>query len=85
MDMIDPKYLKDLKPPRALLDQCYRVLLTDLEEPAWRIKKWAREHCQSFVWVELVDTSDVGYNYDNVWAFYFSEEADKILFALTWI
>jgi hypothetical protein len=82
--MIDPKYLKDLTPPRTLLDQCYQVLLPDSEEPLWRIKKWALEHCQSFIWAELVDTSDGDYNYDSVAAFYFSEEADKIMFALKW-
>ena len=83
--MIDPKYLKDLTPPRALLDQCYQVLLSNPEEPVWRIKKWARAHCQSFVWAELIDTSNVSYQYDNVSAFYFSEEADKIMFSLKWL
>ena len=82
--MINPKYLKDLTPPRSLLDQCHQVLLPDTEESMWRIKKWAQTHCQSFVWSELVDTSDVGYNYDSISAFYFSEEADKIMFALKW-
>jgi hypothetical protein len=48
------------------------------------MKKWAREHCQSFIWAELVDTSDVSYNYDSVSAFYFTTEADKIMFALKW-
>jgi hypothetical protein len=74
----------DLTPPRELLDQCYQVLLPDSEEPIWRIKKWAQAHCQSFIWAELVDTSDSDYNYDSVSAFYFSKEADKIMFALKW-
>jgi hypothetical protein len=74
----------DLTPPRELLDQCHRVFLSDPEEPMWRMKKWAREHCQSFVWAELVDTSDVSYQYDSVSAFYFSQEADKLMFALKW-
>jgi hypothetical protein len=82
--MIDPKYLKDLTPPRALLDQCYQVLLPDSEEPIWLIKKWARAHCQSFVWAELIDISDASYDYDSVSAFYFGKEADKIMFALKW-
>jgi hypothetical protein len=74
----------DLTPPRELLDQCYQVLLSDPTEPMWQMKKWARTHCQSFVWAELVDTSDVDYNYDSISAFYFSKEADKIMFALKW-
>jgi hypothetical protein len=82
--MIDPKYLKDLTPPRDLLDACFVVHLADPPVPMWKMKKWAREQCQSFVWAELVDTSDVSYNYDSVSAFYFGTEADKIMFALKW-
>jgi len=74
----------NLTPPRALLEQCHQVILSDPTEPMWRMKKWARTHCQSFVWAELVDTSDVSYDYDSVSAFYFIEEADKIMFALKW-
>jgi hypothetical protein len=74
----------DLTPPRELLNQCYQVLLSDPVEPMWQMKKWAQTHCQSFIWAELVDTSDGDYNYDSVSAFYFSEEADKIMFALKW-
>ena len=74
----------NLTPPQELLDQCHQVLLPDSEEPIRHIKKWARAHCQSFVWAELVDTSDVSYDYDSVSAFYFTEESDKIMFALKW-
>jgi hypothetical protein len=74
----------NLTPPRELLDQCYQVLLPDSEKPIWQLKKWAQAHCQSFVWAELVDTSDVSYQYDSVSAFYFIKEADKIMFALKW-
>jgi hypothetical protein len=70
----------DLTPPKHLLDQCYQVLLSDPAEPMWRMKKWARAHCQSFVWAESVDTSDVSYQYDSVSAFYFGKESDKLLF-----
>jgi hypothetical protein len=82
--MIDPKYLKDLSPPRNLLDACFSVQVSDSDIPMWKMKKWARDQCQSFVWAELVDTSDVSYNYDSVSAFYFTTEADKIMFALKW-
>ena len=82
--MIDPKYLKDLTPPRDLLDAYFVVHLADPPVPMWKMKKWAREQCQSFIWAELVDTSDVSYDYDSVVAFYFSTEADKIMFALKW-
>ena len=74
----------DLTPPQELLDQCHQVLLPDSEEPIWRIKKWARTHCQSFVWTELIDVSDHSYIHDEIAAFYFIDEADKIMFALKW-
>jgi hypothetical protein len=80
--MIDPKYLKNLTPPRKLLDQCHQVLLADPDDPVWRMKRWARKHCQSFVWAELVDTSDVSYEYDSVTAFYFGTESDKLMFMM---
>jgi len=47
--MIDPKYLKDLTPPRDLLDACFVVHLADPPVPMWKMKKWAREQCQSFI------------------------------------
>ena len=72
----------NITPPRDLLDQCYQVLLPDPPEPMWRMKRWAREHCKSYVWAELVDTTDVSYDYDSVCAFYFSDEQDKLMFTL---
>jgi hypothetical protein len=72
----------DLTPPQDLLDRCCQVILSDPVEPMWRMKKWARAYCQSFVWAELVDTSDVSYQYDSVSAFYFSEEKDALMFQL---
>jgi len=80
--MIDPKYIKDLTPPRDLLDQCHQVLLPDPPEPLWKMKRWSRTNCASFIWAELVDTSDVSYDYDSITAFYFGNEQDKLMFTL---
>jgi hypothetical protein len=80
--MIDPKYLKDFSPPRNLLDACFVVHLSDPTIPMWKMKRWARDHCKSYVWSELVDTSDVSYAYDSICAFYFGDEQDKLMFAL---
>lgn len=80
--MIDPKYIKNLTPPRDLLDQCHQVLLPDPLEPLWKMKRWARTNCASFIWAELVDTSDVSYDYDSITAFYFGNEQDKLMFTL---
>jgi hypothetical protein len=76
----------DLTPPRELLDQCHQVLINDenTDGAPWKMKRWASQHCQSFVWMEEQDVSDVSPNWDYIYAFYFYEEKDKILFALKW-
>jgi len=71
-----------ISPPRDLLDKCYQVLIPDHQEPLRKMKQWARQHCQSFVWMELIDTSDVSYTYDSVTAFYFGNEQDQLMFML---
>lgn len=71
-----------IEPPAELLAKCYQVLIPDHREPLWKMKRWARRHCQSFVWMELIDTTDVSYSYDSVTAFYFSEERDQLMFML---
>ncbi len=69
-----------MQPPQELLDKCYEILIPDPTTPTSTIKKWAIEHCQSFVYMEEVDAS----SYDIMYAFYFGSEADKIMFALKW-
>jgi hypothetical protein len=80
--MIDPKYIKDLTPPAEVLDACFVAYLPDPSTAFWRMKKWALNNCNSFIWAGLVDTSDFDYKYDNVTAFYFGEEQDKLMFML---
>jgi hypothetical protein len=48
------------------------------------IRAWAYAHCESFIWAEQMDTSDVSYEFDKVSAFYFYSEADATLFRLKW-
>ena len=74
----------DLTPPRELLDKCCQVLIDDeqLAEPPWKMKRWASQHCQSFVWMEEQDVSDVSPNWDYIYAFYFYEEKDALMFQL---
>jgi hypothetical protein len=48
------------------------------------IRAWAYAHCESFIWSESLDTSDVSYEFDTVSAFYFYSEADATLFRLKW-
>jgi hypothetical protein len=70
------------KPPDDLLAKCHRVLIGDPKTPYWRMKKYCRELDLSLVWNELIDTSDVSYEYDSVAAFYFIDEPDAVMFSL---
>jgi hypothetical protein len=74
----------DLTPPQELLDCCHRVLISDdkLSDRPWAMKKWALQHCQSYVWFEEQDVSDVSLQWDYIYAFYFYEEKDALMFRL---
>ena len=74
----------DLTPPQELLDKCIRVLITDekMLDPPHKMKRWALEHCQSFVWMEETDVSDNSIRWDYIYAFYFYEEKDALMFQL---
>jgi hypothetical protein len=48
------------------------------------MKQWCWDLGLGIVWSELMDTSDVSYNYDSVAAFYFMSGADVTAFTLRW-
>ena len=82
----DEEY-KKLVPPQEVLDKCHQVLITDVDceqagEPFWKIKKWCLAHCQSYIWFDVTDVSDVGYQWDEIAAFYFHDERDALMFKL---
>jgi hypothetical protein len=71
------------KPPPEVLAKCQQVLIADPTVPPYKMKKWCWEHELSFVWFDLVDTTDVsGSPYDEVAAFYFIESKDAVTFTL---
>jgi hypothetical protein len=80
--MINPEYLKNLRPPEAMLDQCHQVYIADPAFRMWQMKKYCRENDLSLLWAELVETSDVSAFFDEVSAFYFIDPADATLFSL---
>jgi len=80
--MINPDYLKNLRPPEAMLDQCHQVFIADPAVRMWRMKQYCREQNLSLLWSELVETSDVSAFFDEVSAFYFIDPADATLFTL---
>jgi hypothetical protein len=78
---------KKLVPPPDVLRQCHKIIITDNEaggagEPFWKIKKWARANCKSFIWMEVSDVSDVSYVWDELATYYFADEKDLLMFAM---
>ena len=78
---------KKLKPPDDVLRKCHRVLLTDVDaggmgEAFWKIKKWCKEYCKSFVWMDVTDVSDSSYQWDEIAAFYFYDSRDAVMFTI---
>ena len=45
---------------------------------------WAREHCPSFVSMEVVDVSDFSYVYDQIASYKFTDEKDAFWFTTAW-
>ena len=80
--MINPDYLKNLRPTEAVLEQCHPVLIGDPAFRMWQMKRFCREQNLSLVWSELVETSDVSAFFDEACAFYFIDPADATLFTL---
>jgi hypothetical protein len=75
------------KPPDDVLKKCHQVLITDNDakaagEPFWKIKKWCRANCKSFVWFDITDVSDASYHWDEIAAYYFYDSRDAIMFTL---
>ncbi len=77
-------------PPQELLDKCYQILLTDddIEKThhmtPWAVKRWAKQNCKSFVWMDEQDVTDVSLQWDYIYAFYFYDEKDANWFQLKW-
>lgn len=78
------------KPSSKLLDQCVQILLTDEDierknkTVPWRVRHWAIQNCKSFVYMEEQEVSDVSYEWDYIYAFYFGNEKDANWFELKW-
>lgn len=70
------------RPPEEILDQCHLVTIGDPAFVLWKMKKWCREQNLSLIWAELIDTSDIDYNYDHIAGFYFIKSKDATLFSL---
>lgn len=80
--MINPDHIANLRPSEQALDQCH---LVTVPEPAFRMramKTWCWDNHLSLIWSELIDTSDVDYNYDHIAGFWFVDPKDATVFTL---
>lgn len=75
------------KPEKAFLDRCHRVDGNGDRHNPKLMRDWAREHCESFVWWELTDMSDLSswQGPDNYCSYYFSKNTDATAFRLRWM
>jgi hypothetical protein len=80
--MINPDYLKNLRPTEQVLEQCHQVYIADPAFRMWRMKQYCRENDLSLLWAELVETTDVSAFFDEACAFYFIDPSDATLFRL---
>jgi hypothetical protein len=80
--MINPEYLKDLRPPFQVLETCHLVKFGGRMFIMREMKKWCLEQQLSLVWAELIYTSDIDYRYKHIAGFYFIEAKDATLFSL---
>lgn len=70
----------------------YRAYVNDSQSPSYAETKaffnemliWAKEHCQSFENVEVIDVSDVSLICDEIIEFRFGNEQDLLMFKLKW-
>ncbi len=60
--------------------QVRQLLATDTLYGIW--VAWAREHCASFLKVDVTDVSNYAAIYDIIYTFVFSDEADALMFKL---
>lgn len=81
---IDPKQYEN-KPSPNILRKCYAVHYSD-DRPhdMAQVMAWS-EACESYVWTELCEVSDVSPTCDVIAVFYFSNEQDQLTFTLKWL
>lgn len=72
------------KPPAEVLDQCYKVEADGDRYHPKDMRSWAREHCESFIWWESLDMSDISSwrGPDNYCVYWFYKEPDATAFRL---
>jgi hypothetical protein len=69
----------------------FKVYLTDARHEYRRAQQffkdcesWAREHCPSFMQMDVMDVSDFSYEYDQIATYEFRDEKDAFWFTTAW-
>ena len=75
------------RPKNEVLEHCYQSHLSDMavrksKLDSDKIKKWAQEHCESFIWMDEDEVMDVSTQFDYIYTFYFTKAEDQTLFEL---
>ena len=60
------------------------IYITLPYDPDWPAVAWAKEHCPSYITNNIHFSSDTYTHDSNKIDYFFSEEADAVLFALRW-
>jgi hypothetical protein len=81
--MIDNRY--SFRPEDWVLDRCHCVTMSDPRVSMREMKTWCWDSGLGLIWAEIMDTSDVSYNYDSVAVFYFESDTDVTMFRLRWL
>ena len=80
-------FTDQIKPSKKVLEQCSRVIADGDKHPLKSMRDWAREKCDSFLWWESYDMSDLSSwtGPDNCCVFYFYKQPDATAFTLKWL
>lgn len=75
-----------VKPKLELLAQCHRVDVDGHKHSVGEMRRWARKHLTSLVWLESTDMSDISSwtGPDDLVSFYFGNKDDALLFQIKW-
>lgn len=74
------------KPPLEVINKCVEVIGNGDKYKPWEMRKWASRHCESLIWWELLEMSDVSSwtGPDCCVIFYFLKQEDETIFKLRW-
>ena len=80
------KHRDQLRPTDRELNLCSCVYVDGDKHKVKEVRDWARECCASLAWWETFDMSDISSwtGPDDCLAFYFTDQADAVIFKLRW-